>query len=305
MPTHPLSKRAAIWMAVAVTVIWSTSWILIRIGLKEIPPLPFAGIRYFLAFIFLLPWLLRRPSMQIIMNLSIRDWFVLSGLGFITYTLCQGGLYLSINYLPNTTVSLLLNFSPLFVAFAGSIWLDEKLTRWQYIGMFVLLIGAAVFFLPVQSGSLSIIGLIFTGITLLGNVAASVYTRKILRSGVYPVMIITGVCMGIGSIALAAGSAAWQWIPVMSLQSWGIVIILAATNTALAFTMWNMVLQRLTAFEANIINNTMLVQIALLSWIFLGDVITLKMMGGMILVMLGAVLVNFKNAQIEGIKERI
>jgi drug/metabolite transporter (DMT)-like permease len=56
-----------------------------------------------------------------------------------------------------------------------------------------------------------------------------------------------------------------------------------------------MVLQRLTAFEANIINNTMLVQIALLSWIFLGDVITLKMMGGMILVMLGAVLVNLKS----------
>jgi drug/metabolite transporter (DMT)-like permease len=296
MPVQPLSKRAAIWMAVAVTVIWSTSWILIRIGLKEIPPLPFAGIRYFLAFIFLLPWLLRKPSMQVIMNLTTRDWLVLSGLGLITYTLCQGGLYLSINYLPNTTVSLLLNFSPLFVALAGSIWLDEKLTRWQYIGMIVLLFGAAVFFLPVQTGSLSMIGLIFTGITLLGNVAASVYTRKILRGGVYPVMIITGVCMGIGSTALAAGSAAWQWIPGMSLQSWGIVIILAGTNTALAFTMWNMVLQRLTAFEANIINNTMLVQIALLSWIFLGDVITLKMMGGMILVMAGAVLVNFKSS---------
>jgi drug/metabolite transporter (DMT)-like permease len=110
------------------------------------------------------------------------------------------------------------------------------------------------------------------------------------------VMVITGVCMGIGAIALAVGSAAWRWIPLMSLQTWGIVIILAATNTALAFTMWNLSLQKLTAFEANIINNTMLVQIAILSWIFLGDVITLKMAIGMFLVMGGAVLVNFNNS---------
>jgi drug/metabolite transporter (DMT)-like permease len=295
MPTKPLSKRSAIWMAIAVTVIWSTSWVLIKIGLKEIPPLPFAGIRYFLAFLFLIPWLLRKPTLQTILNLTFRDWLVLSGLGLITYTLCQGGLYLSLSYLPNTTVSLLLNFSPILVAFAGGIWLNEKLNRWQNFGMVVLLAGAAVFFLPIATGSLSTAGLLFTGITLLGNVTATVYSRKILRSGVYPVVVITGVCMGIGSTALAAGSAAWQWIPRMSLQTWVIVLILAGTNTALAFTMWNLVLQKLTAFEANIINNTMLVQIAILSWIFLGDVITLKMAAGMLLVMAGAVLVNLRS----------
>ena len=200
------------------------------------PRLAFCRFALFSGLSFLAALVAAQTILQTIMNLTVRDWLVLSGLGLITYTLSQGGLYLSLNYLPNTTVSLLLNFSPLLVAFAGSFWLDEKLNRWQYFGMGVLLVGAAVFFLPVQSGGLSIPGLIFTGITLLGNVAASVYTRKLLRSGVYPVMVITGVCMGIGSIALAAGSAAWQWIPRMSLQTWGIVIILAATNTALAFT---------------------------------------------------------------------
>jgi drug/metabolite transporter (DMT)-like permease len=296
MATTTLSKRSAIWMAVAVTVIWSTSWVLIKIGLKEVPALPFAGLRYFLAFLFLLPWILRKPIRRAIHELTVRDWIVLGILGLITYSVSQGGLYLSLSYLPNTTVSLLLNFSPLLIALAGGFWLNENLTVWQYLGMVVLMIGAAVFFLPIQSGGLSIAGLIFTVITLLGNVSSSLYSRKILRDGVYPVMVITGVCMGIGAIALAVGSAAWRWIPLMSLQTWGIVIILAATNTALAFTMWNLSLQKLTAFEANIINNTMLVQIAILSWIFLGDVITLKMAIGMFLVMGGAVLVNFNNS---------
>jgi drug/metabolite transporter (DMT)-like permease len=76
---------------------------------------------------------------------------------------------------------------------------------------------------------------------------------------------------------------------------WVILLFLALVNTALAFILWNTSLTRLTAFEANIINNTMLVQIAILSWIFLGDAITWKMAAGMALVLGGAVLVNMRS----------
>jgi drug/metabolite transporter (DMT)-like permease len=282
-------------MALGVTAIWSSSWVLIKIGLQDIPALPFAALRYFLASLMLLPWMLRQANRRAIAELNGKDWLVLAVLGLITYTLSQGGLYLSLSYLPNTTVSLLLNFSPLLVALAGTVFLNERLNSRQYLGMGVLLAGALVFFLPIKSGALSMAGLIFTVITLLGNVTSSIYSRKLLRGGVYPVMLITGVCMGIGSSALAIGSAAWEWIPTMSLKTWMIIIILAGTNTALAFTLWNQVLQKLTAYEASIINNTMLVQIAILSWIFLGDVITLKMALGMLLVTGGAVLVNLRS----------
>jgi drug/metabolite transporter (DMT)-like permease len=53
------SKRKAIFLAILVTTIWSTSWILIKIGLREIPALPFAAMRYSLAFLILLPFLFR------------------------------------------------------------------------------------------------------------------------------------------------------------------------------------------------------------------------------------------------------
>jgi drug/metabolite transporter (DMT)-like permease len=46
---------------------------------------------------------------------------------------------------------------------------------------------------------------------------------------------------------------------------------LAVINTALAFTLWNRSLQYLTATESAAINNTMLIQIAILAWIFLGE----------------------------------
>ncbi len=289
------SKRKAIIMAVAVTTIWSTSWILIKIGLKEIPALPFAAMRYFLAFLILLPWLARNPTRQTIRALAWRDWLVLTGLAILTYSLNQGGLFVALSYLPNTTVSLLQNFSPVFIALLGSMILRETVNRKQYLGMAILLTGALIFFLPLESYNMSIPGLIASLVTLMSNVFNSIFSRKILRAGKYPVMVMTGVCMGIGSVIMVITSQAWEVIPNISPLLWVILIYLAMINTALAFVMWNTSLQQLTAFEANIINNTMLVQIAILSWVFLGDIITWKMAAGMVLVMGGAVLVNLRN----------
>jgi drug/metabolite transporter (DMT)-like permease len=46
--------------------------------------------------------------------------------------------------------------------------------------------------------------------------------------------------------------------------------------------------------ESSIINGTMLIQIALLAWIFLGETISAKEISGMLIAALGAVLVQLK-----------
>lgn len=295
MLTTAPTKRKAIILAILVTTIWSTSWILIKIGLREIPALPFAAMRYSLAFVILLPFLFKNRTRRTITALGWKDWLILAGLALLTYPLNQGGLFVALSFLPNTTVSLLQNFSPVFIALLGSLILNERVNLIQYLGMLVLISGALVFFLPLQSVNLSVPGLIASIVTLLSNVFSSVFTRKVLRTGTYPVLVFTGVCMGIGSIVMFGSSRAWEWIPQISLSMWGILVYIALINTALAFILWNTSLQSLTAFEANIINNTMLIQIAILSWIFLGDAITWKMAAGMALVMGGAVLVNLRN----------
>jgi len=59
----PLSSRAkAILQALFVTLLWSSSIILIKKYLIDIPPLTFTGIRYMLAFFFLLPGLIKRKD---------------------------------------------------------------------------------------------------------------------------------------------------------------------------------------------------------------------------------------------------
>ena len=87
-----LSPRVrAILQALFVTFLWSTSWVFIKFGLADIPPITFAGLRYFLAFLALIPFYARSNSTTPLRSLSRRDWRNLLGLGLLYYTEPDGG----------------------------------------------------------------------------------------------------------------------------------------------------------------------------------------------------------------------
>jgi drug/metabolite transporter (DMT)-like permease len=86
--------------------------------------------------------------------------------------------------------------------------------------------------------------------------------------------------------------------PHLDLQSWLIIFWLAVVNTAVAFTLWNHTLRTLTATESSVINNTMLIQIALLAWIFLDEALAPLQIAALVLVALGALLVQLRPAPI-------
>jgi drug/metabolite transporter (DMT)-like permease len=100
--------------------------------------------------------------------------------------------------------------------------------------------------------------------------------------------------MGIGSFILLTVGISLQGLPTITTQNIIYLMWLAVINTALAFTIWNYTLRTLTAMESSIINGTMLIQIAVLAWIFLGEDITLKKIIGMLIAAFGAVLVQLK-----------
>jgi drug/metabolite transporter (DMT)-like permease len=83
-------------------------------------------------------------------------------------------------------------------------------------------------------------------------------------------------------------------MPVLNIQGWLIVGWLAAINTALAFTLWNTALRELKAVEANTINNTMLIQIALLAAIFLSEPLSLRQWLAIAVVAIGVWLVQLR-----------
>src|SRR3990170_6473017 len=127
-------RQAAIGLALLVTFLWSTSWVLIRFGLKEVPALTFAGLRYSLAAACLVPFLFTRRSIEAIRNLNRAQWGQLLALGVVFYAVAQGAQYLSLVYLSLATTSLIINLTTVTVAGFGLFLLSEAPTRLQWIG---------------------------------------------------------------------------------------------------------------------------------------------------------------------------
>jgi drug/metabolite transporter (DMT)-like permease len=276
--------------------------VLIKFGLEDIPALTFAGLRYALAFLCLLPFALRaarRPDPQTgeRLRFSRRDWASLALLGLLIYTVTQGSQFLGLFYLPAITVTLMLNFTSVLVAFLGIIFLAELPGRAQWVGTALFLIGALVFFYPVAVPAGQGLGMLITVIGVVGNALSSVLGRSANRSGRIPPVLVTTISMGIGGSVLFVLGLAFQGLPPLTLAHWAIIAWLAVVNTAFAFTLWNHTLRTLSAMESSIINNTMTIQIALLAWIFLDESLTLQKIVGMSLAAAGAFVVQWRRSR--------
>ncbi len=289
-----ISHTSAIFIALLVTLLWSTSFIIIKLGLGEIPPLTYAGLRYTLAFICLLPFALRKEQIEEIKKLEKRDWQKLIALGFIFYTFTQGTQFLGLSLLPAVTVSLILNFTPVVVAVMGIFLLAEVPSSRQWFGAFLFITGVLVYFFPADLSASKITGLIVMSIGVIANASAAILGRSVNRGGRLHPLTVTIISMGVGSVVLLIVGTTIQGFPPISLKNILFLLWLAAINTALAFTLWNLSLRSLTAMESSIINGTMLIQIAILAWVFLGETITMKEFAGMLIAAVGALLVQLK-----------
>jgi len=284
----------AILQAIFVTVLWASSWVLIKFGLRnDIPPVTFAGLRYGLAWLCLLPFVLfKRQGRAEFRKLSRKDWLRLAVLGLIFYALTQGSQFLSLAYLPAAMVSLLLNLTPVAVGLSAAIFLSERPTRQQWFGIVLATVGVGFYFLPLALPQTQIIGVVIAVVGVLTNAGSSLLGREINRTGKLTPLMITFVSMGIGSALLLAVGGLTQGFGVMSWQDWGIIVWLALVNTAFAFTLWNHTLRTLTAVESSVINSLMMPQIAILAYIFLGESLTAKEIWGLVLVGIGVLIVQ-------------
>ena len=290
------SRPIAVLQALFVTFLWATSWVLIKIGLRaDLPAVTFAGLRYGLAFLCLLPFVLFRPATRLeLKNLSAREWGSLALLGLVYYTLTQGAQYLALSYLPAAMVSLLLSLTSLTIGAVGIVLLRELPSGLQWAGVALASVGVGVYFLPLTLQKGQTLGLLFGGVCVLANTAASLLGRNINRQGRLSPLIVTFVSMGIGAAVMLGAGLATQGLGSLAWKEWAIVLFLAVVNTAFAFTLWNNTLRTLTAVESGVLNNLIMPQIVILAVIFLGEGLTVKAVIGLALVGAGSLIVQLK-----------
>lgn len=264
---------------------------LIRWGLDDeaLEPITFAALRYGLAALVLLAWVVGRGNARSeIVSVSRRTLGQIVALGVVFYAITQGAQFVAIDAQPAATTSVVLAWTPLLVAFLSGWWIAESSSGRQIVGAVLVAFGAWWFF----AGDLgaTTLGMIAAFVGLAANAASALMGRHVNREGAVSPVVVTALSMAVGAVLLAAVGVAAEGAPSVSLRGWLIIGWLAVVNTALAFTLWNQSLRRLTALESAAINNTMLIQIAILAWIFLGERLGIGEVVGIVLVSVGVFL---------------
>lgn len=284
-----VSRRVSFAEAFCVVGLWSMTPPLAKVAMVHLTPLQFLGARYGLAFLVLLPFVLRRawPTLR---RLPANAWLRLALMGILAYPTANGLQFWALTQLSATTGTFTMNFVPLFTLGLGILWLAERPTRLQGVGMVLALSGAVIFFgIIIQPGELLAIAASTFGSFLLAINA--VLARGFARSGQVDSVTLAAIPLGIGSVVLVLLAPPPLVLPGNVLT---IVIFLGVVSGALAYTVWNHALRGLQAFESTLIVNLMPMGTALATPLILGEVVSLQMWIGMIVALAGVVLVSVR-----------
>ena len=284
-PSYPL----AIAEAVLVNMIWATSFIFVKLIIKELGPLTISGLRYFIGALILLPFMLREKGEP----LSIKTIGLLLVLGIAQYTVGNGAIFWSLQYLPATTVSFLMGSITIATLIGGIFWLKEIPSSMQVVGIVVTLLGGTLFFAAgLEAGEK--IGLIIFFIGMLGITYFTLAGRKVARAGTVTTLKLTGVPLLLGGIVTLLIAIPLEGTPSASTSIWGLVLVLAAVNTALGYFLYNHALQVLTAIQMNIILNLTPVWTAIFGFFLLDERLGWMQMLAIAVVITGVMLVQIK-----------
>jgi drug/metabolite transporter (DMT)-like permease len=297
-PRTGRQHASAVLQGLLVTFLWSTSWVLIKIGLDDLSlrPLSFAGLRYGLAALVLLPFAVQAVrGARAARSADARLVGLVALYGVLFVAVAQGAQYAALAVLPATAVNLILSSIPVAVAALAIASGRERPTAAQGAGIGVLLLGALLYFGPADLGSQAPLG-VGAAVICLGAAAVSAHMgRGLAGSGMARVggpIGLTALSMVVGGAVLLVVGVALEGFPSLTLSGWLIVVWLAVVNTAIAFTIWNHTLRTLTAVESSVVNNTMTVQIAVLAMVFLGEAVTPIQVLGLLLAAFGAAAVQ-------------
>lgn len=286
------SHAVALLLGFIATTLWASSFVLVKMALPYMGPLTIGGLRYFLGFLLLLPFLRRRRRSK---KRGHRPWFLLAAIGLSAYTLGNGATFWALEYLTATAASFAISTVPLFMLVIGAIHLAEIPTRRQVFGVILGLLGGVLFFSPgFQPQELLGWAIILVG--LVGFIVFGALGREVARERNVGTLALTAYPLAIGGGGLLLVALPLEGLPIAPLGPWLIILWLAIINTALAYILYNHALQTLTALQMSVMLNLSPIGTAILAWLLLDERLTLLQIGGIVVVVIAAFLVQQRRA---------
>lgn len=290
----PQSTRLSVLIPfLVVTLVWGSTWIVIRDQLSVVPASWSVAYRFGIAGVVILGWaLLRRDSLR----LDARGWGFAAALGFAQFVLNFNFVYRAEQHITSGVVAIVYALLLVPNAILARIFLGQLMGRQLLIGSAVAMAGVALLFL--HEARLSDAGpdaaLIGIGIALLGVLSASVANvmQATKTAKAYPMATTLGWSMLIGAVIDAGFAWATTGPPVIEMR-WSYVagtLYLGVFGSALAFTIYFQLIRTIGPAKAAYTSVLIPVIAMLLSTIFEGYRWSLLAVAGAALVMIGLVL---------------
>jgi drug/metabolite transporter (DMT)-like permease len=136
-------QKIIVWLILCL--IWGSTWIFIKIGLADLPPISFASARFLLsaAVVFAI---IRVQGISLPRKAS--EWRLLALTGFLQFALNYGSVFWSEQYITSGLAAVLQAMIPVFGLVLAWIFLpDERITPQKIIAVAIGIIGVAIIFI--------------------------------------------------------------------------------------------------------------------------------------------------------------
>jgi drug/metabolite transporter (DMT)-like permease len=278
--------RTLLWTLYALLVlVWSSTWVSIKIGLDDLPPLFGAGIRFTLAGAGLLAYAaIRRRSLRTDVTLAA----ILAVLPFAT---TYGLIYWAELHIPSGLAAVLFGVLPLYVALlAAAVLPGEPLNARLLAGIGIAIAGLALAFnesLELGDDELAALAAIAVLVSPIASAIGNVSIKR--RAAKLDVLVLNGWAMlGAGALLLLVSAPLEDWTGASwTVEAIGSVAYLAAAGTAFTFVVLTLLLRELPAVTISFI--TVLLPFGALAFgaALDGEVVTSTALAGAGLVALG------------------
>ena len=280
-----MSRAALVSLYSLLVIIWSSTWVAIKFGLEDSPPLLGAGVRFALAGIVLLVFAaLGRRSLR-------TDWVLAAVLAIAPFAFAYGLVYWGEQHIPSGLAAVLFGVLPLYTAVLAGIFLPEEPLRGRLVfGVFVAIGGLALAFaesLELGDDDLALAGAAALALSPLGAAVGQIGQK--LRAAQLDAVVLNGWGMlggGVLLLALSAVGETWgefSWTP----ESIGSILYLAILGSAVTFVVLTILLRYLTAQAMSFLAMLLPFGALVFGSVFYDEAITWRALAGAALVAAG------------------
>jgi drug/metabolite transporter (DMT)-like permease len=284
--THGSKLPIIIWLI--LSLIWGSTWLFIKLGLEDLPPFTFAGIRFVIAALILsiVVAVRRRPLPR-----AVRDWVLIAGTGFLAFSINYGLLFWGERRISSGLAAILQTIIPVFGLMLAHLHLpQERITMLKLVGVVMGIAG---------------VGLIFSNQVEMGGEAAlrgSVAIVVGAFGAAYSNVLIKARGGSLDYATLAAGQMIFGLVPLLIVGTilegnplklrWTLLVVvslfyLALVGSAVAFLLYYWLVRHMEVTKTMLISLVTPLIAVTLGMIVRGEELTWRIVAGGASIMAG------------------